>query len=391
MNSPYSAYGIGDIDMQQYNMNSGMGYTGIGLKSTYISSGNNAASISGLPKGVVVGDINAVGQIATYHGTPINLNNSVNRDFTIKSVLLADRISNFWASGVGFRQFSVVNYQFTAKDFVQGSENDSYTSDFTGNGGLNQYFWNNAFNIGKRFAAGINATFISGPITQTESFVANGIDIESERRDYYGNFRFEYGLMYNTNPKKKHVFSFGVNYAPESKLNFERSLSITNNGTQILDNDYLNYSRFNLPASYGAGFALKNEDGRTFAADYTFQNWSELNAKGNAWQLVDANRISAGIEIAKIVQRPGKPARTQSFQFGAYASNSYLQLNGKQINEFGFTVGLKTTVKNSLLITTALEAGSRGTTQNNVIQENFVKLTFSFSFRQFIYTGKTYY
>lgn len=390
MNSPYSAYGIGNIDMQQYNMNSGMGYTGIGLKSTYFSSGNNAASISGLPRSVLVVDINAVGQISTYHGTPINLDNSVNRDFTIKGVSLADRINNFWASGIGFRQFSVVNYQFTSKNFIEGSAN-SYTSNFTGEGGLNEYFWNNAFNIGKHLAAGIKMSFISGPITQTESVTAYNQDIESKRRDYYGNFRFEYGLIYNTDPKKNHIVSFGFNYAPESKLNYERSLSVTNNSVQILNNDYLNYSLNNLPAFYGAGFALKNNNGATFAADYSFQNWSKLNKKGNAWQLVDANRISIGADFARSGQRGGKTIHPKSFQFGAHLSNSYLQLNGRQINEFGFTAGIKSPVKNSLLISAALEAGSRGTTQAKLIQESFVKLSLSFSLREFIYKGKIYY
>lgn len=385
MNSPYSIYGIGNIDMQQHNLNAGMGYTGIGLKSTYFSSGNNAASISGLPLRVIVGDINAVGQISTYHGTPINMGNSTNRDFTIKSFLIANRINKTWASAVGFRQFSTVNYQFTARNYVQGSNNVGYTSDFNGSGGLNQYFWNNAFNIGNHLAAGINASLVSGPISQTESFTAYSMDIESSRRDYYGNFRFEYGLIYNTNPKNNHVISVGINYAPQSKLNYERSISLSNGDTKVIDGQYLGLYKFNLPSSYGAGFAVTNSQGVTFGADYSFQQWSRLNYKGSAWQLVDANRISAGAEFAKIGQRSGQLVYLRSFQIGGYYSNSYLRLNGEQINEFGVTAGMKFPVKSSLLVNTTLEAGSRGTVKNGLIQEIFVKLSISFSLRELIY------
>mgnify|MGYP000509248199 CR=1 FL=1 len=35
MNSPYSIYGVGDIDFRPYNRTSGMGGTGIALRSSY--------------------------------------------------------------------------------------------------------------------------------------------------------------------------------------------------------------------------------------------------------------------------------------------------------------------------------------------------------------------
>src|SRR6266542_253093 len=88
MNSPYSVYGIGDIQHRYYNFNSGMGYTGIALKTSLLGNGNNPASISGIEKRIFMLDINAAGRSVNYVGNPITTENSTNRDFTIERASL---------------------------------------------------------------------------------------------------------------------------------------------------------------------------------------------------------------------------------------------------------------------------------------------------------------
>jgi hypothetical protein len=50
MNSPYSIYGIGDIDHRMYNRTNGMGSTGLATRSSNTIINNNPAAISGLPQ-----------------------------------------------------------------------------------------------------------------------------------------------------------------------------------------------------------------------------------------------------------------------------------------------------------------------------------------------------
>ncbi|HEX8316576.1 MAG TPA: hypothetical protein VF609_16355, partial [Flavisolibacter sp.] len=84
MTSPYSVYGIGDIDHRTYNFNSGMGYTGLALKTSLYRYGTNPASIAGLEKKIVTLDATGAGKSVGYSGTGIDANNSNNNDFTIK-------------------------------------------------------------------------------------------------------------------------------------------------------------------------------------------------------------------------------------------------------------------------------------------------------------------
>jgi hypothetical protein len=386
MNNPYSAYGIGEIDMQRYNMNSGSGYAGIGLKSNYFSPGNNPASAAGLPRSLLIFDAGTTGKIVGYHGDPINSSNSAGKDFTIKHISLSEKITGFWASSVGFRQFSSVNYEFSDWRSIEGSSN-KYLAYYTGNGGLNEYFLNNAFNIGKHLSAGITTSFIAGPITQTESFSdASGLYIESTRRDYYGNYRLETGLLYNTDPGKKNVFSAGVTYTPQSRMNFERALTVSDNSTTFIDEDFIKYNGFKLPATYGAGVGFSNSKGNSFALDYSYYNWTALGYKGTKWKLKDAFRIGAGAEFARLPKSNDKSVQPRSFQVGAYYNSSYLELNGQSIDEYAITAGIKRSLKNRLLIGVSLAAGTRGTTKSGLIKENFAQLSVNLSLRDYIYS-----
>ena len=384
MNHPYSVYGIGDIDMHHYNMNAGMGYTGIALKTTSFFNGNNPASASGMLKGLLVFDVNALGELRTYSGTPVGGSNSKGKDFTIKNAYLSIKPNSLWASGIGFKQFSNVDYQFQKEQQVVGA-NDPYTVKYMGDGGLVEYYWNNAFTINKHFSVGLTASFINGAINQTDSILnITETTVETVRKDFYQAARLEYGAIYNTALSKNWGFSIGTTYTPQTKMAYERTLSVKENDATIVDDEFLKNVITNLPSSYGIGIGIENKNGVTYAIDYSIQKWSSLNLKGTGWKLVDANRLSAGAEFTSSVKRGFSTVKTKSIQIGAYINNSYLQVNGHTISEYGVTIGGKTMIRNRLLVGGSLEAGVRGTTSDNLIRENYIKMTLSFSLRDFI-------
>src|SRR5688572_8105129 len=71
MTSPYTVYGIGNIEHRPYNVTSGIGGTGLALKSTYWLINNNPASIAGLYKSFYLFDIGLSGRSVQYSGDPI--------------------------------------------------------------------------------------------------------------------------------------------------------------------------------------------------------------------------------------------------------------------------------------------------------------------------------
>jgi hypothetical protein len=389
MSSPYSAYAIGDIDSRNYNFNSGMGYTGLALKTSLFQYGTNPASLAGMEKKFFTLDASAAGRSVGYTGTAIDATNSSNHDFTIKKISLSTKVTDFWASGIGMRQFSNVSYKFQNQHQIEGT-NTSYDFSYSGDGGLNEYYWNNAFALGKHLSVGVTTSFLAGPINQTETLVdASGNTITSVRRDYYARGRVQYGAIYSGNISKNWIASIGANYASKTTLNFERTLNVTDNSTAIITNEYLQYNHFTLPQSLGTGVALSNKGGtETYAADYTFNNWSAMNVKSTNWALVNSSRISAGAEFSSFKKLYNATVAKRSFQLGAFMDNSYLRVNNYQIREWGLTAGMTRSLGSSLLIGASLEGGVRGTTQAALIRENFVQLSLHLSYRDFLF-GKT--
>jgi hypothetical protein len=328
-------------------------------------------------------DLNTAGRIVSYLGDAIDASNSNNRDFVIKKLSFTTKLNKIWASGIGMKQFSTVSYQFYSNKAIEGS-NDTYLMQYSGDGGLNEYYWNNSFAIGKHLLAGLTASFLGGPINQTETIIDNsGNSVETKLRDYYGNGRLQYGLIYSGNISKKWKASLGTAFSNTSKMNYERSITVTQNSTVVLKDEFIKYSNTPLPRSYGIGIALSNNKGTTIAADYNLDEWSALDVKGSNYKFINSNRFSAGIEFASLKQSYYGVTQASSVQLGAFLNNSYLMVNQRQIQEWGITAGLTKTVKNSLRIGASIDAGTRGTTQNGLIKENFFQFNLNFSYRDF--------
>jgi len=121
----------------------------------------------------------------------------------------------------------------------------------------------------------------------------------------------------------------------------------------------------------------------TFVADYSFDEWSSLNIKGAGWSLVNSNRISAGAEFSSIKKTLHGGMQRNSIQFGGFLNNSYLKVNNYQINEWGVTTGITSSLRGGMRIGASLEAGVRGTSQANLIKENYIQLNLNFLYLDF--------
>ena len=78
---------------------------------------------------------------------------------------------------------------------------------------------------------------------------------------------------------------------------------------------------------------------------------------------------------------------TNFFQAGFYYNKTYLIVNGTPINDIGGSVGMGVNSKRTpLSFMVVLQYGIKGTTENNLIRENYANLSFIFSIRDFWYT-----
>jgi hypothetical protein len=320
-----------------------------------------------------------------YKGDPIDATNSNNKDFWIKRLSLGIKLNNYWASSVGFGQYSNVNYKLYGTQTVEGST-AKYPASWEGDGGLNEYYWTNAVSLGKHWSFGIKSSIIAGAINQTETVADENLSsaISTKVQDYYGKPRFQLGTIYSAPITKKLEFSIGGKYIPKTKMTSERYLTVIQDNTTILENESLKYNKFSLPETYGIGLAIKHNQKTTFAADYVYEDWTSLKIREQGWQMISNNQLSAGVEFSRQTRVKNMLMEKRFFQVGGFYNSSYLQVRNQPVKEFGVTAGMGGIIGNGLLYTLALEAGRRGTTQQKLIKENYVQLTFSFSYRDFL-------
>jgi hypothetical protein len=392
MNSPYSIYGIGDIDSRSYNRTSGMGSTGIALRSSFFMIDNNPAAIAGLSRSFFTATAGLTGKMITYKGEPINADNSKNKDFWIKRFAIGVKINNYWASSLGFNQFSNVNYNFFGTKSIEGSTSN-YLTYYEGDGGLNEYFWTNAVSLGKHFSLGLKSSVIAGSINQTETIADESLNstLSTKIQDYMGKGRFQAGAIYTTDLTKKWNFSLGGRFSPKVNMTSERTLTVLEGETPVIEDEFVKNDRFSLPTTYAAGIALKHNNKTTFAIDYTYEDWSSLKIKEAGWQMISNNRLSAGVEFSRQATLMNQVVEKRFFQIGGFYNSAYLQVRNEPIKEFGFTAGMGGVLGKGLLYTLSLEAGSRGTTNQKLIKENYIQLSASFSLREFLMSkGRKY-
>ncbi|MBO9659166.1 MAG: hypothetical protein J7527_10115, partial [Chitinophagaceae bacterium] len=273
MNSPYSIYGVGDIDFKSYNRTSGMGGAGLALNSSYYLIDNNPAAIAGLQKSFFTIDAAFAGKTVKYSGSPINADNSDNKDFWIKRLSFAVKINNVWASGIGIGQFSNVNYVLSGTKPVDGTTG-TYTTYYEGDGGLNEYYWNNAFKLGKRLTLGIRSSILSGSINQTETVADAGLSspVSTRIQDYMSKARFQFGAIYTQPLNKNWDLSIGGKYIPTIDMRSDRAITVSDGSSVILDDDFIKTDRFSLPNTYAGGIALKKKNKITYALDYSYED-----------------------------------------------------------------------------------------------------------------------
>jgi hypothetical protein len=386
--------GIGDIENSYFDRTTGMANTGVALSSYRFMYNNNPASYASLEDHLFYFELSARYKGVLYSGGAItaNADNSSSGDIQFKKITAAIKIKPKWGLSFGLLPFSNANYSFYANKLIAGISSP-VSAYYTGSGNINQVYVANSFKLSKNLSLGVQSSFVFGQQQQQET-VYSGTVIDSTlittNNTYYSNLYFKGGLQYRTKFNKNWNISAGATGSLKTKLNTVTGLTVQTGSSTSYNNDNYANSYFKLPLIYSGGIAATFKNKLTFAADYNHQSWSNLNVAGVGYNLTNSSRYSTGFEYSKLENYRGFLFEKYFIQGGLYYSNSYLTINGKQINDFGLSFGYGKGFTNGLSFQSALQLGTRGTTNNGLIKENYMQLTFTLSFAEYWITKKRY-
>jgi hypothetical protein len=115
-------------------------------------------------------------------------------------------------------------------------------------------------------------------------------------------------------------------------------------------------------------------------ADFSLQNWQDYSLFGQTDSLANSWRVSVGAQLVPNDRSIKSYFSLVNYRLGFHYEQTYLNLYGSQLNQMGVTVGMSFPVKRSAsFIHLGLEAGKRGTTSNNLVEENYIKCSLGFT------------
>ncbi len=390
INNPYSGFGLGLVNKTSNGVLNEMGGTSYAMQNPYYINFRNPASYVCFDSLSFVADVGFSITSSTLKTTGSSQRNSYARpDY----VAIGLPVTRHWRTSVGLVPFSTVGYEITNSTTLETIGDIDYT--YSAEGGVNQLYWGNAFQLCKGLSIGINAAYMFGSIynySNTEFTESNFYNTHINNAYHLDGIYLTGGIQYFFNIKEKHRIGIGAVYSNTAYIWAKEYLLIN-----YYENSYNSYTTYdtayyndqgrgnvNIPQSVGGGFSYSYNNKFLVAADVTWQNWDNYSFMGNKDSLTDAISASVG---AQFIPDPlsAKYHKRMAFRFGAKYSTGDFILYNKPISEFSICVGVGfpfTTFNTHSNVNVMLEYGKLGTLSNDLIRQNYFKLSLSFTLQE---------
>ena len=228
----------------------------------------------------------------------------------------------------------------------------------------------------------------SGDSAQRESDRVNiALMIEALRQQIL-EADFQREKVQTRRQKSDWSLSIGLTGAPSISMKAKHTQLAQNyyyvNGIEFVrDTIYLDEDKpgqMVLPFNIGFGFTFREGTRLIAGLDYSLQNWQDYSLFGEQDSLANSWRLGGGLQWTPNDRAIKSFFKLIQYRIGAHYEQTYLQLKNSQLTDYGVSLGFGFPMKRvATMVQLALEAGRRGTTANNLVEMNYVKLTLGFT------------
>ena len=420
-NSVYSRFGLGLPDANCGVPHYGMGGVTSPLSDPVVLNAANPASYSFLEVTNLQTSIKGAYTNSTYQNETSNyLNGQVNQ-----LGMGFKKPASKWGFAIALSPYTSVDYRFTSKDTLSDTLTSAYT--YSGRGGINKAtlgvsrlfrFGGNSKNTEAsdsvqrslhQLSIGFNNHYLFGNITRENAIAFSQSEHYSTVQNHnlwVKGLSFEAGLQYKVNlttrrdPQRRIVggsaLQLGVTYSLNANLSVEYSevmYSIRFAGnTALRDTSYYLKSlpgRLKIPQRMQGGLAYKiyNKSWGTLvlAGEYFMQDWSQYRLEISEDVNLDKGLNASSGWAAGIEYKPSSDVSNHFFnrlqyRVGYRNRQSELVINDVRIVQTAATAGLTIpVVRSQTKLHLGAEWGRRGTTDNGLVQEDFIGFMVGFS------------
>lgn len=377
--SPYTIFGIGDLNYSTAIRTTSMGIQGISLTGNYINNLNPAAlskipytSFSVLFNYNFLKSSNGVKSVSSSNGNAFGIN-----------IGIPISQEQGWSLALGFNPYSLINYKIINNSSSLG---EIVKQTYAGRGGVSRINIGMSYTLLKSINLGADFNYAFGDIkdlklvefTSSSGFTPTRILREY---DYTGTY-FKGGAIIEIDKlfklKKSNEFTIGFLY--ESPLTLKSKLDGIYTSSISTDTVSIEKGDINIPARIGFGITKKVGNRYLLSSDLLMQNWSNFLSYGVVQpNYQSAMRIGAGVEIQPI-ENTDKTWDKLSYRFGGFYETSYYTVNGESINRIGINAGIGIPISKFNSLDFGISVSTRGKTENGLIKDDMIKLTAGLNF-----------
>ena len=391
-NSPYAAFGIGDVKYDNTTDISAMG----GISTAYIWDFNNNFNFSNpaANKNLELTTLKIEGSNENNFFKSNTDNLSVTKHSSyLSNVTIAFPISNKVKFGLGYQPYSSKKYTvLTSEVLATGTKQASL---YRGEGSLSTVQAALSYQITPEFALGLRSNFFFGNLYDINEVTFSGAELINgyETKNKVKTFNFTLGSAYQKKLENDKKFTLGATYTFGNTGQMETryinstyyySAGETKNNESIIEEKYsqdknLIPMEFSLGAGYGkdakwfVGTQVDYKKGETIQfLGKPFVNDNSYKIAAGGWYLPNYNNFRNYFSRV-------------TYRYGAYYEKGNLAFNGTNINQFAITGGMTLPFENKSAsrmsgIDLGLELGKRGTLDNNLVRQNFINLKIGINF-----------
>ena len=390
--SPYTRFGLGDLAKPGFGQNLAMGGTGIAIHEKNRINYLNPAAFSALDSTTVYFDFGG----NTFHNeyrTEQITNTWWNMN--LHHVAFASSMGKYIGFSTGIVPYSSIGYNIKQEynNYATGEAMDSY---YKGDGGIINFYVGASVKLLDRISAGVTMNYLMGRLTRERQVTftthSNYSDISSLENFDLRKTLFTLGLQYKEVFDDKFFFTIGGVYDIEANVNADVQYEAINqiygydtislNDNPLIHSQYIlgqdtSLANFTIPGKTGVGISVGISNKLIVTGDYYMQDWTG-SMSGENYTTTNASSVHFGAEYMPDAEALRGFHKLMTYRLGGYYSNYYLEVNETQLEDYGITFGLGLpvrTLKSSINL--AFTLGTRGTTQYNLVKENYGIITFN--------------
>ena len=391
--SPYSRFGMGDLNSQFSSVFNSLGGGGYAINDSKIINPFSPASYSSYQSNSFLFSTGINNE--TIDIQSLTDNQTVN-NLSLSHILFGFPLTKKIGSSFGIIPFSSIGYSMQNRDDIFGAD-----MLYDGDGGISKVYFGSSIELHQNLSVGANASYLFGGLNRRKRLVFDDETIFNSRSNSLINIKgiyYEFGAVFSKQiDDNNSQISISINTSNNTNVDAKRTNLVETfeySGTnEIVKDTFVNSvekGSMILPKYTNLGLAY-SLDKWLFVFDYSTQNWSDYELFEESDSLTNSQRISGGLQYTPDISSVNQFYKRCHYRVGLALNTTPLQINNTQLEDKSISFGIGIPIKkNKSTYDISLILGQRGTTSNNLLKENYVKIGLSMSFEGIWFVKQKY-